>query len=138
MPQVAIIGLLETSTEFSAGYDLRAVNGCILQPGEHRVVDCGVKFALQANMAALVVPRSGLAAKHGVTVLNAPGLIDPDYTGEIKAIMVNLSEQAYAIEVGEKIAQLLFVPFFRPEFVHCEELPKTERGEGGLGSTGRV
>lgn len=108
-----------------------------LQPGERALVGTGLKIALPAGYAALVLPRSGLAAKHGITIVNAPGLIDAGYRGEIKVNLLNTDrEQGYEIAVGDRIAQLFVIPVVPVEFIPVEALPGSERGESGHGSTG--
>ena len=98
-----------------AGYDLRAVEPFSLAPGERAVVPTGVAIAVPEGAAGLVVPRSGLAAKHGLSVVNGPGLIDPSYRGEVKVVLVNLGQEPYEGEAGDRIAQLLLVPCLTPE-----------------------
>jgi dUTP pyrophosphatase len=122
-----------------AGYDLRCVEAFSLVPGERRVVRTGVAIALPDGVAGLVVPRSGLAARHGLSVVNGPGLIDPTYRGEIRVVLVNLGDEPYAGEAGDRIAQLLLVPFLAPATRVVEELPPSadERGADGFGSSGR-
>jgi dUTP pyrophosphatase len=122
-----------------AGYDLRAVEAFTLAPGERAMVPTGVAIALPPGVAGLVVPRSGLAARHGLSVVNGPGLIDPNYRGELRVILVNLGEETYAGEPGDRIAQLLLVPFVAPDVVAVDDLPPSpdERGEQGFGSSGR-
>ena len=97
----------------------------------------GVAIALPEGVAGLVVPRSGLAARHGLSVVNGPGLIDPNYRGEIKVVLVNLGEHPFAAEVGDRIAQLLLVPFWSPELQVVDALPESDRGANGFGSSGR-
>jgi dUTP pyrophosphatase len=126
-------------TELSAGMDVRA---CIdekitLKPLERAMVPTGLYMALPAGYECQVRPRSGLAAKHGITVLNAPGTIDADYRGEIKVILVNLSQEPFEIGPGERIAQLVVAAHERVEWVPAETLSSTARGEGGFGSTGK-
>ena len=125
-------------TEASAGMDLRAnISGPItLKPLERVIVKTGLFIALPVGYEAQVRPRSGLAAKKGITVLNAPGTIDADYRGEIGVILVNLSNDAFVVEDGERIAQLVIAQHARAEWIAVEELSSTERGEGGFGSTG--
>lgn len=130
-----LIGNLTLGSEQAAGYDLTAVHGTYIYPGARKLIDTGVRLEMPDGMCALVVPRSGLAWKNGITVLNAPGLVDPDYRGEIKVNLFNAGDKTVDIEPGMRIAQLLFVPFIRPEFV-SEELGETARGAGGHGSTG--
>ena len=122
-----------------AGYDLRCLEGFELAPGERRLIPTGFALALPAGVAGLVTPRSGLALKHGVTTLNAPGLIDPNYRGEVGVILHNAGSEPYRAEAGDRIAQLLLVPFVAPETAVVDELPPSgdDRGEGGFGSSGR-
>jgi dUTP pyrophosphatase len=102
-------------------------------------VGTGIAIALPAGVAGLVVPRSGLAARHGLSVVNGPGLIDPNYRGEVRVVLVNLGDEAFEGRVGDRIAQLLLVPYLTPEVVAVEALPAApdERGELGFGSSGR-
>jgi dUTP pyrophosphatase len=122
-----------------AGYDLRCVEPFALAPGERAVVPTGVAVAVPEGAAGLVVPRSGLAAKHGISVVNGPGLIDPSYRGEVKVVLVNLGAEPYEGEAGDRIAQLLLVPCLTPEVRTVDELPPSRdgRGESGFGSSGR-
>ncbi|GAA2222175.1 dUTP diphosphatase [Herbiconiux moechotypicola] len=120
-----------------AGADLLSTEGLTLAPGERRLVGTGVAIALPDGYAAFVVPRSGLAAKHGITVVNSPGTIDAGYRGEIKVVLLNTdSSVPYDIAVGDRIAQLIVMPVTRARFVPVETLPGSHRGEGGFGSTG--
>jgi dUTP pyrophosphatase len=119
-----------------AGYDLRCVEAFTLAPGERRVVPTGVAIALPDGVAGLVVPRSGLAARHGLSVVNGPGLVDPNYRGELRVVLVNLGDEPFAAQPGDRIAQLLLVPFVAPELRVVDELPDTERGADGFGSSG--
>jgi dUTP pyrophosphatase len=122
-----------------AGFDLSAVEDFALAPGERRVVPTGIAIALPPGVAGLVVPRSGLAARHGISVVNGPGLVDPNYRGELRVILVNLGAEPFAGEAGDRIAQLLLVPFVAPPVRVVDELPPSpdERGENGFGSSGR-
>ena len=122
----------------SAGMDLRAniQEAIVLQPLERAIVKTGLFIELPVGIEAQVRPRSGLAAKNGVTVLNAPGTIDADYRGEIGVILVNLSNEAFTIQNGERIAQLIIAKHERAEWELVSELSVTARGEGGFGSTG--
>ncbi len=122
----------------SAGMDLRAniSESITLQPLGRTIVKTGLFIELPIGYEAQVRPRSGLAAKKGVTVLNAPGTVDADYRGEIGVILVNLSNENFVIEAGERIAQLIIAKHDRAEWVEVEELSTTQRGEGGFGSTG--
>lgn len=124
----------------AAGIDLMAALGdetVTLRPGERAIVPCGFSMALPEGFEGQVRPRSGLAAKHGVTVLNAPGTIDADYRGEIKVILINHGEQNFDIRRGERIAQLVIAPVSAVTFTLEDELDATDRSDGGFGSTGR-
>ncbi|OBX21868.1 MULTISPECIES: dUTP diphosphatase [Bizionia] len=122
----------------SAGMDLRAnlSESRVLKPLERSIVGTGLFIELPVGIEAQVRPRSGLAAKKGITVLNAPGTIDADYRGEIGVILVNLSNEDFTIENGERIAQLVIAKHERAEWMAVEELSETDRGAGGFGSTG--
>jgi dUTP pyrophosphatase len=122
-----------------AAFDLCAVERFSLAPGERAVVGTGVAVAVPEGAAGLVVPRSGLAARHGLSVVNGPGLIDPSYRGEVKVVLVNLGQEPYAGHAGDRIAQLLLVPCLTPDVAVVEELPPSAdgRGEAGFGSSGR-
>ncbi|MES2629241.1 MAG: dUTP diphosphatase [Bacteroidota bacterium] len=126
------------ATALSAGVDLYAnpENEIVLKPLERALVPTGIYIELPAGLEAQVRPRSGLAAKHGVTVLNSPGTIDADYRGEIKVILVNLSNDAFTITAGERIAQLVIARHETANWIASEELSETERGAGGFGHTG--
>ncbi len=129
------------ASALAAGADLRAAlpqgQPLELKPGKKAIVPCGFAMALPAGFEAQVRPRSGLAAKHGITVLNSPGTIDADYRGEVMVILINLGEDSFVIERGERIAQMVIAPVIQPVFVVSEDLDETERGAGGFGSTGR-
>ena len=122
----------------SAGMDLHAHISApvILKPLERTIIKTGVQIELPVGFEAQVRPRSGLAAKHGLTVLNSPGTVDADYRGEIGVILVNLSTTDFKIEDGERIAQLVIAKHERAEWIEVQELNETSRGEGGFGSTG--
>jgi len=120
-----------------AGADLVAAESLTIGPGERALVGTGVSIALPDGYAAFVVPRSGLAAKHGITIVNAPGTVDAGYRGEIKVTLLNTDKsEPFEIAVGDRIAQLIVVPVAHAEFVRVERLPGSQRGEGGFGSTG--
>lgn len=119
-----------------AGADLHAAEACVLQPAARALVGTGVRIALPAGTVGFVVPRSGLAAKHGITIVNAPGTIDAGYRGEIKVILLNTSDTPYAVSVGDRIAQLIVQRVEQVRFVAVDELPGSARGEGGFGSSG--
>ncbi|MBO7397135.1 MAG: dUTP diphosphatase [Bacteroidales bacterium] len=131
--------LPEYATELSAGLDLKAFldQPVSLGPLQRTLVPTGLYIALPKGYEAQVRPRSGLAAKHGITVLNTPGTIDADYRGEVKVILVNLSDQPFELLPGERIAQLVVSRFEQVEWESVEELDRTSRGEGGFGSTGK-
>lgn len=123
----------------AAGMDLAAAidEPIEIPAGEHRVVTCGIAIAVPRGFEAQVRPRSGLAASHGVTVLNTPGTIDSDYRGEVKVILVNHGRTGFMIEPGMRIAQLVVAPVARVAWNEVESLPETARGDGGFGHTGR-
>jgi dUTP pyrophosphatase len=126
------------ATPQSAGMDLRAniVEPITLQPMERRIIPTGLHIALPEGYEAQVRPRSGLALKHGITVLNSPGTIDADYRGELGVLLINLSTEPFVIEAGERIAQMVIARHEQGEFCLVKELDETERGEGGYGHTG--
>lgn len=126
-------------TPLSAGMDLRAdvAEPVVLQPGQRTLVPTGLYMELPAGYEAQIRPRSGLALKHGITVLNSPGTIDADYRGEIQVLLVNLSDQAFEVKRGERIAQMVVARHERVQWVETEALSETERGAGGFGHTGR-
>ena len=120
-----------------AGLDLHAAEGAELAPGERRLVGTGVAIALPLGHAAFVHPRSGLALRHGLSVVNTPGTIDAGYRGEIKVLLVNHDvEQSVTIARGDRIAQLVVQPVDRVRLVEVDDLPRSARGDGGYGSTG--
>jgi dUTP pyrophosphatase len=120
-----------------AGYDLRATERVAIPQDGRRTIGTGIAIALPAGVAGLVTPRSGLAVEHGLTLLNAPGLIDPNYRGEIRVVVHNTGDSRYTVEIGDRIAQLLLVPYWAPELELVDELSGTERGTSGFGSSGR-
>ncbi|MGD9649667.1 MAG: dUTP diphosphatase [Dongiaceae bacterium] len=138
LPHAEDLPLPNYATAQSAGMDLCAAveADIVLQPGEHKLIPTGLKIALPPGFEAQVRPRSGLALKNGVTVLNAPGTIDADYRGEIGVILINLSREAYTIARGARIAQMVIAPYAAATWNQVEELEATQRGEGGFGSTG--
>jgi dUTP diphosphatase len=124
--------------EGDAGFDLEANEDRVVEPGERAMVPTGVAVAIPGGHAGLVLPRSGLASRHGLTLANAPGLIDSGYRGEIVCAVVNLDrDQPVKIARGERIAQLVVVPVAMLDAVWADELPPSERGDDGFGSTGR-
>ena len=130
--------LPEYATSQSAGLDLRAnlEESFTLKPLERKLVPTGLQIALPDGYEAQVRPRSGLAYKNGVTVLNAPGTIDADYRGDIGVILINMSNEDFVVEDGERIAQLIIAKYDQAEWIPVSELSETNRGEGGFGSTG--
>jgi dUTP pyrophosphatase len=131
--------LPEYQTPLSAGLDIRANldESVTLRPLERAMIPTGLFVELPEGCEMQIRPRSGLAAKHGITVLNSPGTIDADYRGEIKVILVNLSNEPFTIESGERIAQMIVARYEQIEWLPVEELGATERGAGGFGSTGK-
>jgi dUTP pyrophosphatase len=125
-------------TAGAAGMDLQAAvdEPFVLLPGKRALLPTGLQLSLPAGVEAQVRPRSGLAIKHGISVLNSPGTIDADYRGEIKIILANLGEDPFVVRRGDRIAQLVFGRVFRASFSEVEVLPETGRGEGGFGHTG--
>jgi len=138
-PHAKGLPLPKTMSEHAAGIDLLAAVSEPLEllPMQRALVETGISIALPGGYEAQVRPRSGLAAKHGVTVLNTPGTIDADYRGEIKVILINLGSEPFIIQRGERIAQMVVAPVSRVEWEPVAALPETQRGEGGFGSTGR-
>ena len=131
--------LPEYATPQSAGMDLRAnLNEAVtLQPLERRLIPTGLHIALPAGYEAQVRPRSGLALKKGITVLNTPGTIDADYRGEIGVVLINLSQEPFVVNDGERIAQMVIARHEQADIIQVEELSDTERGAGGFGHTGK-
>ena len=127
------------ATPQSAGMDVRANidEAVVLRPLERAMIPTGLSIELPEGYEMQIRPRSGLAAKHGITVLNSPGTIDADYRGEIRVILVNLSNEEFRIEAGERIAQMVVARHEQVEWELAEELAESERGEGGFGSTGK-
>jgi dUTP pyrophosphatase len=139
LPHGEGLPLPDYQTKGAAGCDVRAAlaDPVVLQPGQRALIPCGFAMAIPDGWEVQVRPRSGLAAKFGVTMVNGPGTIDCDYRGEVMVPIVNLGEEAFRIERGERIAQMVLSPVFRISWDHVEELETdTERGIGGFGSTG--
>ena len=126
------------ATISSAGVDLKAFldNSIDLKPLERKIIATGIKLALPEGYEAQIRPRSGLAAKHGISILNSPGTIDSDYRGEIGVILINLSNKVFTINRGDRIAQLVLTKYEKINWKIIKELPETNRGIGGFGSTG--
>lgn len=130
--------LPQRASSQAAGWDLRAVESCRLEPGQRRAVATGLAVALPPGVELQVRPRSGLAFRHGVTVLNAPGTVDADYRGEVKVLLINHGEEAFEVTAGERIAQAVVARHAVLSFEVVDALPETARGQGGFGSTGNA
>ncbi|MUG66707.1 deoxyuridine 5'-triphosphate nucleotidohydrolase [Paenibacillus sp. 7541] len=126
-------------SELAAGFDLHAAveEPVVLAPGERKLIPTGFAIAMPGELEAQIRPRSGLAYKHGITCLNAPGTIDADYRGEVKVLLINLGQEPFTIERNERIAQMVFKTVPAVEFVEVDELSDTVRGAGGFGHTGK-
>jgi dUTP pyrophosphatase len=124
--------------EGDAGYDLHAAEAVTIGPGERASVGTGIAVAIPEGRAGLVVPRSGLAARHGISVVNAPGLIDSGYRGELRVLLLNTDRaETFEVSVGDRIAQLVLVRHEAPELIEVDSLDESARGAGGFGSSGR-
>jgi dUTP diphosphatase len=141
LPHAAGLPLPAYQSAHAAGLDLLAAvpesEPVVLPPGKHALLPTGLAIALPEGVEAQVRPRSGLAAKHGVTVLNSPGTIDADYRGEIQVILINHGAEAFTIRRGERVAQMVIAPVVQATLVPVASLSATDRGSGGFGSTGR-
>lgn len=126
----------EAQGEGNSGYDLYSIEETCIRPGDYRLIDTGIAIEMPKGIEAQVRPRSGLAAKHGVTVLNAPGTIDSSYRGVIKVILINHGESWFHIRRGARIAQLVFAKVQEANWINAVVLSDTDRGEKGMGSTG--
>jgi dUTP pyrophosphatase len=124
-------------TKEAAGFDLHSIEDAVINPGERKLIGTGLAFEIEFGYEVQIRPRSGLAFKHGITVLNSPGTIDSDYRGEIKVLLINHSNSPFEIKKGERIAQAVVAPVIQAEIIEVEELSSTDRGEGGFGSTGK-
>ena len=121
-----------------AGCDLYSIEDVVLEPGDIKLVGTGITIQIPADyIEAQVRPRSGLAIKYGITVVNSPGTIDPEYRGELKVGLINLGKEKYTIRKGDRIAQMVFNHFYKGNFMEAITLEETDRGSGGLGSTGK-
>ncbi len=138
LPHAADLPLPEQASPGSAGLDLRAAvpEDLLLAPGERTLVPTGLVLELPRGWEGQVRPRSGLAIRHGISLLNSPGTIDSDYRGEVKVILANLGSEPFTIRRGDRIAQLVVAPVSRVEVLEATELSSTDRGPGGFGSTG--
>lgn len=139
LPSAHDLPLPKYATAESAGMDLMAsiIEPVTLAPGERKLIPTGIAIQMPSGYEAQIRPRSGLAIKNGITVLNTPGTIDADYRGEIMVILVNLSDQDFTIERGMRVAQMIIAPFTQGNFSLVESLDSSERGAGGFGSTGK-
>ncbi len=143
MPEAEGLELPRYETAQSAGMDLRAAladqgrRQVVIEPGQRALVSTGLRIALPPGFEAQVRPRSGLAVKHGVTVVNSPGTIDADYRGTVKVALINLGDEPFVVKHGERIAQLIIASVTRGEWQVVTDLPETSRGTGGFGSTGQ-
>jgi len=124
-------------TEEAAGFDLHSIDDVVIKAGERKLISTGLAFEIPKGYEIQIRPRSGLAYKHGITVLNTPGTIDSDYRGEIKVLLINHSNEDFEIKVGERIAQAVIKEVIQAEFEEVEVLSETKRGEKGFGSTGK-
>lgn len=138
LPHFAGLELPEYATDGAAGLDVVAAEDVAFLPGARHAVATGLAVAIPPGFEIQVRPRSGLALKHGITVLNAPGTIDSDYRGEVKVILVNLGAEPFEIRRGDRIAQLVLAPVTQLSWLKVDELDDTARGSGGFGSTGGV
>ena len=124
-------------TEEASGFDLHSIEDIILKPNERKLIGTGLAFEIPKGYEIQIRPRSGLAYKYGISVLNSPGTIDSDYRGEIKVLLINHSDTDFEIKIGERIAQGVIQKVIQAKFEEVEELNKTARGAGGFGSTGK-
>jgi dUTP pyrophosphatase len=138
LPHGAGLELPSYASADAAGLDLRAAQDATLEPGARALIATGFAMALPKGYEAQVRPRSGLAAKHAVTVLNAPGTIDPDYRGEVKVILINHGTEPFVVARGDRIAQMVVAPVTRAALTEVAALDDTARGAGGFGSTGKT
>jgi len=138
LPHAENLGLPSYATEHAAGMDLCAAvkDDVVLKPGERKLIPTGLSIALPEGFEAQVRPRSGLALKNGLSVLNSPGTIDADYRGEVQVILANLGSEPFTITRGMRIAQMVVAPYTRAQWQKVDKLPETARGAGGFGSTG--
>ncbi|MCW9705825.1 dUTP diphosphatase [Fodinibius salsisoli] len=138
LPHAEDLELPSYESEYAAGMDIRAAveEPIKLQPGNRKLIPTGLRMAMPMGYEAQIRPRSGLAYRNGITMLNTPGTIDADYRGEVKVLAVNLGDEPFIIEHGDRIAQMVIAPVTQAEVRSAESLPETERGEDGFGSTG--
>lgn len=120
----------------AVGWDIHAVEGCMLRARERALVRTGLRMAIPPGFEIQIRPRSGLALRHGITVLNSPGTIDPDYRGELGVVLLNTSNEAFRVKTGDRIAQVVLTTYSLPEWDETDVLPESTRGVGGFGHTG--
>jgi dUTP pyrophosphatase len=125
------------SSTGAAGCDLKSTEDVFMEPGSYVAINTGLQLEIPEGFVGMVCPRSGMAVKHGITVLNAPGIVDSDYRGEVKVILINHGQERYKVSIGDKIAQIVFVQCAQATFYPSSSLSETERSTGGFGSTGR-
>lgn len=138
LPGSEDLPLPQRQTEHSAGLDLLAAEEAVIEPGARASVGTGVAIALPMGFEAQIRPRSGLAARHGVTLVNSPGTVDADYRGEVRILLVNLGGEPFRVQRGDRIAQMVIAPVIVPDWEEVSTLPASGRGEGGFGSTGGI
>jgi dUTP pyrophosphatase len=124
-------------TEEAAGFDLHSIEDVVIKPNERKLISTGLAFEIEVGYEVQIRPRSGLAFKEGITVLNSPGTIDSDYRGEIKVLLINLGDRDFKIKRGDRIAQAVVAPIIQAKIVEVDNLSTTKRGEKGFGSTGK-
>ena len=124
-------------SELAAGFDLHSVEDYVLKTKERKLIKTGLAFEIESGYEVQIRPRSGLAFKHGITVLNSPGTIDADYRGEIMVLLINLGDEDFEIKKGDRIAQAVIAPVVQATFIEVDKLSETKRGSGGFGSTGK-
>ena len=138
LPHAKDLALPSYESEYAAGMDIRAAleEPTTLSPGSRKLIPTGLQMAIPQGYEAQIRPRSGLAYRNGITMLNTPGTIDADYRGEVKVLAVNLGDESFVIEHGDRIAQMIIAPVTQATVQEAEDLPDTDRGAGGFGSTG--
>jgi len=139
VPEAQDLPLPAYATPGAAGVDLLAAvdSELVIQPGERRLISTGFKMAIPEGYEGQVRPRSGLALRHGISMVNSPGTIDSDYRGVVQIIVINHGGEPFPVQRGDRIAQLVIAPITRAKFIESEELPETKRNEGGFGHTGK-
>lgn len=138
LPGCEDLPLPSRQTDHSAGLDLLAAEEAVLEPGGRASVGTGIAIALPPGFEAQIRPRSGIAARHGVTLLNTPGTVDADYRGEVRVLLINLGQDPFRVTRGDRIAQMVIAPVQLTDWAEVQVLPESGRGEGGFGSTGGI